>query len=1499
MYKILLTPYEKKFYEEFKLIPNRYDHNIVSCHTLYGQLDIPKLDLALKRIVSSYILLNSHVNTNNNGYLIWVPNSKYYHLKIYKNLTHEDILFHVKKPFNLNKGPLYRFILNREGKNINKFIVVMHHIIVNNSSTQFFYNEISNFYNYQNYTGFLSIKDQIRNSKKFSKKYIDYLNSITSASKTFWQKSLSDVENIDLDFFKLNRNKLNDANKLKDVTNIREIKFEFNKSTLNKLYKIKDTYKVSPYIFSQLIYAILIYRHTNQPKFGISYPISIKDINQLPFGANININIITYDFTNTINVIDVIKNTKAFLNSFKDASINNDLLPIIEIVNVSNSKLLDIAFSQNNLNELILEFTGLKSESVLDYCIDLSNDIIFKQGIVKNKLCFRVKYFNNVINIRLLKNFVSRYKRIFTEILNELLKSNNFDKLKNIHTYTLLSNKEYNKIIYKWNNTNVEYQFSLSIPEIFEDNCRKNPDTLALIYKNKKYTYKELNIKANLLANFLNNKYSIKSDTLILLFLDKNEHLIISILAVLKSGAAYVPIDVEYPDERIFCIIEDSKSQIILTNNQNKLKLENILNTRIKKEKSNNINLIAVDHPKFILKISNESTSNPLVEHKLSNLVYVIYTSGTTGTPKGVMVEHKGLINFNNDLIKRYEIGKGDNTEVIALFSNYVFDASVEQILLPLLNSHTLLVLPHLIWLNKNEFFDYLNRNRVTHIHSTPRFLEQFDFTKVPTLKRLVFGGEAFTKQNFQKIKCSRKCNIISEYGLAETSVTSAVCFIKNEKQTLIIGKPISNTKFYILDKNLQPLPINTIGELFIGGVGLARGYLNRPQLTHEKFVQNPFQDFLRSSQSDNRIYKTGDLCRFLENGNIEFIGRNDFQVKILGYRIELHEIENVLSAFEGISQAVVLAQNIESNQDKYLVGYYTSDKELEEELIFEYLFSKLPNYMIPKSLIYLQKFPLTVNGKVDINFLRSINISKNYKTPIDLVSIKLARIWSSVLKKNNIGVYDNFFLLGGNSLLAMKATILAQKQNLDLEFHELYQSQNLISLSKLINSKNIKIVKIARNKIKTSQIPISLFQEETWVSYIKNPKSFTVPLILTLKGKINKQALEHSFNSLFKEHDILRTSFILDKDGKGFQKISKYKKFKLPFTDFLPYKNNKTKLEKEITDFIEKEFSLETNSTLKFKLIQTDINYHILIFVLNHFTFDSISLDVLFKELCQKYNQYPNIKEKKYTTTQYANFCFKQRDMIDKEICLLNRNLFKDIFSSVNPIVCFNTNTKKYGTIKTNQFIQKDILIPLNKVINYTSSRFPTITPFFLSIYFCFLFNITKLNKLSISYLMTVRPSHHEINTIGCFTHTYPISVSLSSKDKSFKNILKQVNTKLIKIRKIQNIPFSYLAHKLDFSVKSYQSNVIYISQNMNDEPFNLKNIKIGQIEYLSKMIKEDLVFELFENNVNLKLRFIVRDKIYTVQMEELMNNIPNFINQVLDNETINILSLSTKKGF
>lgn len=451
--------------------------------------------------------------------------------------------------------------------------------------------------------------------------------------------------------------------------------------------------------------------------------------------------------------------------------------------------------------------------------------------------------------------------------------------------------------------------------------------------------------------------------------------------------------------------------------------------------------------------------TNPAQINTSSYLAYVIYTSGTTGKPKGVMIEHKGVVSLKYSLTEKYQLGHKNQPEVILQFANYVFDPSVEQFVLALLNGYTLLLVPNKLWLECGKFYDYLNRHKVTHIHATPSFLEQYNFSKIQSVIRIISGGEVLTKECYNKLLLGYQ-NIVNEYGPTETTITAMVEMIHDEGFT--IGRPVGNTTAYILDNNLIPRPIGAIGELYIGGGSLARGYLNLSELTKEKFINNPFQTKQDKRLNKNdRLYQTGDLVRYLSDGRIEYICRNDFQVKIRGYRIELGEIESKLSSYPKVKQSVVLAHG--HNGNEYLVGYYVSDKKLNEEEIFKYLNSNLPEYMVPNSLIWVDKLPLTFNGKLDRQSLPrpELTDTTSYVAPSNEIENQLCKILSIVLNLdiNKISVNDDFFKLGGNSISLISLTNkINNLYKIDLPVSQLFFNRTISKISNQIQNLQIKI---------------------------------------------------------------------------------------------------------------------------------------------------------------------------------------------------------------------------------------------------------------------------------------------------------------------------------------------------------------------------------------------------------------------------------------------------------
>ncbi|AGC75285.1 amino acid adenylation domain protein [Nonlabens dokdonensis DSW-6] len=641
---------------------------------------------------------------------------------------------------------------------------------------------------------------------------------------------------------------------------------------------------------------------------------------------------------------------------------------------------------------------------------------------------------------------------------------------------SLLNSSEYDQVIHQWNSTDVDYPRDKTIYEMFESQVENVPDNIALVYEDKELTYNELNERSNELARHIRSSYKertgndLKPDTLIALCLDRSLEMIIGILGVLKAGGAYVPIDPDYPQDRIDYILEDTEAALVLSQ-------RGVFKDRSTSLPEGRVVYIDLSAPFY----KDEDSSNLTRYSTSTDLIYVIYTSGTTGKPKGVMVENKGvnnLINFHNKQYAQLSV----NPQV-ALVSNYNFDFSVQQIFNTILFGHTLHVLSKDRILNPSLFNDYLIANEIEVFEMTPTLFSHlilpFNNYENSKLKFINIGGENLSPSiisNFLDKNISKDISIINTYGPTEFTVDATLYKIDFNKDSLIdnesvsIGSPISNTRVYVLDKFKQVVPIGVIGELYIGGAGLSRGYLNNPNLTEERFIENPFATDEDREKGYTRLYRTGDLVRWLSDGNLEYIGRNDDQVKIRGYRIELGEIEYALRSIEGITRSCVLVKESvkDSNTSKHLIGYYIleePDIELSEEFIIEELSKALPEYMVPSSLIKMDNFPLTINGKLDKKALSDVefgSLNDLYVAPTTETEKALCRIWEEVLGLERVGITDDFFKIGGDSILCITLSHrMSEFSHKDIQVSDIFE---YVTISELIE--NFLITRVDNNNI-------------------------------------------------------------------------------------------------------------------------------------------------------------------------------------------------------------------------------------------------------------------------------------------------------------------------------------------------------------------------------------------------------------------------------------------------
>jgi amino acid adenylation domain-containing protein len=596
----------------------------------------------------------------------------------------------------------------------------------------------------------------------------------------------------------------------------------------------------------------------------------------------------------------------------------------------------------------------------------------------------------------------------------------------------------------------VDYE-KTDIVSLFEKQVNSSPDNKAVVFEDTVLTYNSLNEQVNVFADYLMDVCGVGRGDFVPLILDRSEFMIISILAVLKCGAAYVPISSSYPKGRVDSILGQLSAKIIVDSSVEEFYRGELIN-----------------------KVGDGiGVGDPGVLISPGDLAYIIFTSGTTGKPKGVMIEHHSLVNRLRWMIEEYDISSYD---IILQKTNYTFDVSVWELILPIIIGSKLVFIKTNDEKDPSYLYKTINKEKITIIHFVPSMLNVFLDTltminnnSMPTLRYIFSSGEALSKKALQKThEVLPNTKLHNLYGPTETTidVTYFDCN-KDELSTIPIGKPVANTTTYILNESLKLLPIGATGELHIGGDQVAKGYLNNPKLTNEKFIDNPYQTKIEKKENYNSIiYKTGDLARYLFNGDIEYIGRADLQVKIHGYRIELGEIETHLQEISDIKQSITTT--IGEDNDKQLITYYTSDKELKNTNLITELSKSLPDYMIPQIYVKIDTIPLTFNGKINYEALPEISllnqerkiILPNNKIEED-IQIALADVLG--LDKDNISIDDNFFYLGGDSIKAIKLiNYLSKNYSYNISIKDIFLNPSILKLSKLnLKNKRIKINKL------------------------------------------------------------------------------------------------------------------------------------------------------------------------------------------------------------------------------------------------------------------------------------------------------------------------------------------------------------------------------------------------------------------------------------------------------
>jgi len=798
---------------------------------------------------------------------------------------------------------------------------------------------------------------------------------------------------------------------------------------------------------------------------------------------------------------------------------------------------------------------------------------------------------------------------------------------------SVLTESESDRVLYEWNRTDTAYPYDKCIHELFEAQVEKTPDAVALTHGEISLSYGELNRCANRLARHIRGLGVGIGDSVATL-LEGSIELVVADLAILKCGAAYVPVDPEYPADRKTLLLADSNARLIL------------LGKHVQAPE-----LSVIKRVEISAAISAEAPGGNLgIAHDSQGLAYVMYTSGSTGRPKGVMVTHQNVVR----LVQKTNYVDFSRALVMAQVSNVAFDASTFEIWGPLLNGARLMIVARSDVLAPKQLSVQLTRFGVTTMFLTTALFNECVRSEPVVFRgmdQVLFGGEAADPECVRRgIRGQPPREFVHVYGPTETTTFATYFEINIEPgNTLPIGRPIANTRIYILDQRLRPVPVGVPGEIHIAGPGVSRGYFRRPDLTAERFITDAH------GSSSARMYKTGDLGKWQDDGNIIFLGRNDRQVKIRGFRIELGEIEASLAGHQGVEAALVVARE-DRPGDKRLVAYYigSGHGRVTAELLQSYLSSRLPAYMVPAAFVRVQSFPLTRNGKVDRQALPAPDgdayVLNRYEAPQGETETALARIWAELLNVPCVGRRDNFFLLGGHSLLAMRViTRVQQMLGLEACMRDLFMHPVLTDFSRHLScAAHVELPQITRCQ-RGTLLPLSFAQQRLWfLSQMEGvSKTYHIVYGFRLKGPLNVVALRQALDRIVTRHEALRTVFV-SIDGVPHQRVlsAASSGFRLVEHDLRRHTELQTELDRLVAEEVAKPFDLEHGPVVRSHLICETEEQHVLLIATHHIASDGWSMDLFMKELSVLYAAFGTGQDDPLPEfeLQYADYAVWQR---------------------------------------------------------------------------------------------------------------------------------------------------------------------------------------------------------------------------------------------------------------
>ncbi|WP_342551890.1 non-ribosomal peptide synthase/polyketide synthase [Paenibacillus sp. FSL R7-0652] len=1337
------------------------------------------------------------------------------------------------RPFDLEQAPLFRAKLVKLGEEHHLLLLDMPHIVSDGVSMGILADEFARLY----------AGEALSELRVQYKDYAVWQHARTASEEmnrqqAYWTETLSG----ELPVLALSTDRARPAVQSYEGS---RMSFQVSEEITEGLKKLALETGSTLYMVLLAAYNTLLHRYTGQEDIVVGTPIAGR--------SHADLEPVVGMFVNTLAMRNQPRGEKSFtefLAEVKETTLGaygNQDYPFDRLVeevaprrDMSRNPLFDTMFVLQNMEQRTIELEDLEIQVNPGQGHVSKMDITVTAWETEGSLQCEIEYATQLYDRETIKRMSGHWQ----QLLRSLIEAPHL-QLSEVEVVTESEKAQ----IAGFNATEAAYPKEKTIHQLFEEQVERTPENIAVVYEGEELTYRELNERANQLAHHLSTLGVCTGDS-VGICLERSVELIISELAIIKSGAMFIPLDPELPKGRLSHMIEQSKIQIVVT--------------KVFWKRSvfqGEVTTICLDSQSVIKILEQENRANPVNCINVNERIYTIFTSGSTGVPKGASVYHNSFVNLVNWYVNEFKIV---NSDIFLIVTSPAFDATQKNIFAPLIKGGTIVLLPAGPF-DSFTVVDLVEKYKVSVINCTPTMLYSIvgnaSKNQLTSLNWLFIGGEPLKVDGLKRtLELTNKTQIVNIYG--PTECTDIVLYQRIRENSLLedksvpIGKPIYNTRIYIVDKSNGLAPLGIEGEICIAGSSLGAGYINNEDQTLTRFVPNPFEP-------GERMYRTGDLARWLPDGNVEYLGRIDDQVKIRGYRIELGEIETQLAKHEHVIEAAVVAREDLQGQS-YLCGYVVANGDLTVASLRQYLGQGLPDYMIPAHFVQLDQLPLTPNGKLDRKALPEPNgtmeSGRVYVAPRSETEEQLAALWKSVLGVEKIGVQDSFFELGGHSLNAMIVVSRVNREfAVDIPLREMFQYPTIEELAVRIEQAEQGAYALIEPVVERKYYPVSASQKRQYVLHQLGGAQtvYNMPVSLVLKGACDLAQLERIFRTLVGRHESLRTSFGMV-DGEIVQYVH-------PEVDFaMAYEEAEESAADTVAAEFVRPFDLEQAPLFRAKLVKLGEEHHLLLLDMPHIVSDGVSMGILADEFARLYAG----EALSELRVQYKDYAVWQHARTASEEMNRQQAYWTETLSGELPVLALSTDrarpaVQSYEGSRMSFQVSEEITEGLKKLALETGS---TLYMVLLAAYNTLLHRYTGQEDIVVGTPIAGR-SHADLEpVVGMFVNTLAMR-NQPRGEKSFTEFLAEVKETTLGAYGNQDYPFDRLVEEVaprrDMS-RNPLFDTMFVLQNMEQRTIELEDLEIQVNPGQGHVSKMDITVTAWETKGSLQCEIEYATQLY-----------------------------------